>query len=95
MSYNFDGKLWRYHAEKASWVFITLPEGVAFAIRCEAATRGWGSVKVTAQIGATRFQTSLFPHKASNSYFLPVKATVRKAEHLADGDITTVQLTLV
>jgi hypothetical protein len=93
VSYSFEAKLWRWHAETASWVFITLPEDMAFAIRCEAETRGWGSVKVTASIGVTNWQTSLFPHKASNSYLLPVKAAVRKAEGLNDGDIAKVSLT--
>ena len=94
MSYSFEAKLWRWQAETASWVFVTLPEDIAFAIRCEAETRGWGSVAVAAQIGATHFQTSLFPNKALNSYLLPVKATVRKAEGLSDGDTAHVTLTL-
>ncbi len=94
VSYSFEARLWRWHAETASWVFITLPEDVAFAIRCQAETRGWGSVKVTASIGATSWQTSLFPHKASNSYLLPVKAAVRKAENLHDDSMASVTLTL-
>ena len=94
VSYSFEAKLWRWRAETASWVFITLPEDIAFAIRCEAETRGWGSVKVTAAIDATTWQTSLFPHKASNSYLLPVKAAVRKAEDLHDDSMTSVTITL-
>jgi len=46
--------------------------------------RGFGSVKVTAQIGDTRWQTSLFPQK-SGGWFLPVKKPVRLAEGLDFG----------
>lgn len=94
VSYSFEAKLWRWQAETAAWVFVTLPEDIAFAIQCEAETRGWGSVRVTVSIGATTWQTSLFPHKASNSYLLPVKAAVRKAENLHDESLASVRLTL-
>jgi hypothetical protein len=47
--------------------------------------RGFGSVKVTARIGETRWQTSLFPQK-SGGWFLPIKKPVRLAEELDFGD---------
>ena len=94
VTYSFSAALWRWKGEApASWVFVTLPADVAFAIKCQAERRAWGSVKVTARIGETRFQTSLFPEKASGSYLLPVKAAVRKAEGLHDGDTVAVELT--
>lgn len=46
--------------------------------------RGFGSVKVTARIGDSRWQTSLFPQK-SGGWFLPVKKPVRLAEGLDFG----------
>ena len=46
--------------------------------------RGFGSVKVTATIGGSRWQTSLFPQK-TGGWFLPVKKTVRLAEGLDFG----------
>ncbi len=94
VTYRFQATLWRWKGEApASWVFVTLPADVAFAIKCQAERRAWGSVKVTACIGDTRFQTSLFPEKASRSYLLPVKAAVRKAEGLHDGEVVEVELT--
>ncbi len=94
MTYRFSAALWRWKGEApASWVFVTLPADVAFAIKCQAERRAWGSVKVTARIGATIWQTSLFPEKASGSYLLPVKSLVRKAEGLHDGDTVEVELT--
>ena len=53
--------------------------------------RGFGSVKVAAQIGGTRWHTSLFPQK-SGGWFLPVKKPVRLAEGLDYG--ATVEVTL-
>ncbi|EGF92943.1 hypothetical protein ABI_13820 [Asticcacaulis biprosthecium C19] len=96
MSYSFSGKLWRWKGEApASWVFVTLPGDIAFEIKCQIADRrAWGSVAVNARIGATTWNTSLFPEKASGSYLLPIKAAVRKAENLHDGDDTIVELTV-
>jgi hypothetical protein len=47
--------------------------------------RGFGSVKVTARVGGSRWQTSLFPQK-TGGWFLPVKKPVRLAEGLNFGD---------
>lgn len=48
--------------------------------------RGFGSVKVTARIGDSEWQTSLFPQKDTGGWFLPVKKPVRLAEGLDFGD---------
>jgi hypothetical protein len=55
--------------------------------------RGFGSVKVTATIGESRWQTSLVPNK-DGSWFLPVKVPVRRAEGLEESDEATVELDL-
>jgi hypothetical protein len=47
--------------------------------------RGFGSVKVTARIGGSEWQTSLFPQKAGG-WFLPVKKPIRLAEGIEFGD---------
>jgi hypothetical protein len=96
VSYSFTGKLWRWQGgAPASWVFVTLPDDTAFEIKCQIQDRrAWGSVAVEARIGATAWHTSLFPEKASGSYVLPVKAAVRKAEGLNDGDEATIELTV-
>jgi hypothetical protein len=98
VSYRFEAQLWRWQGDApASWVFITLPADVAFGIRCAVQDRAkaFGSVRVTARIGATLWTTSLFPDKRSGSYLLPVKAAVRRAENLHDGDMVSVDLTVV
>ena len=56
--------------------------------------RGFGSVKVTVQVGESRWQTSLFPQK-TGGWFLPVKKPVRLAEGLEYGDIVEGELELL
>lgn len=81
---------------KAAWYFLTIDGATAAAIRAAATgkTNGFGSVRVTATIGKTSWQTSLFPSKESGGYLLPLKASVRRAERIDDGTTATVTLTL-
>ena len=93
------GTVWLWRAAppaKGSWHFMTIDADTAAHIRTAAAGRsgGWGSVKVSAQIGTTKWQTSLFPHKQLGGYMLPLKAEVRKSEHLSEGDAIEVTLTV-
>jgi Domain of unknown function (DUF1905) len=94
--------LWIWSTDKApaSWHFLTIDGDAAEAIRATAfmrrmeggQRRGWGSIKVTATIGTTSWQTSVFPAKELNGWLLPVKAGVRKAEGLVAGDAVDVVL---
>ncbi len=103
-SYTITSKLWLWTTEKApaSWHFITIEGDVAEALNATAIMRrmetgkkrGWGLLKVTATIGETTWQTSIFPDKAIKGWMLPVKAAVRKAEGIVAGDSVTVTLTL-
>jgi hypothetical protein len=53
-------------------------------------TYGWGVIPVHVQIGKTEWKTSLFPK--DGRYIVPIKASVRKSEHLEEGDKVTVRL---
>lgn len=79
---------------KAAWYFVTIDGDAAAAIGnvMHNTRRGFGSVRVTATIGATSWQTSLFPSKETGGYLLPLKASVRKAEELEDGTIASIRL---
>jgi Domain of unknown function (DUF1905) len=97
-------KLWIWTTDKApaSWHFLTIDGNVAEAIhatelmrRLEGERRkGWGSIKVTATIGETRWSTSIFPAKDVGGFMLPVKASVRKAEGIVAGDVVTLSISL-
>jgi hypothetical protein len=94
MSWTFDAEVFRWDAEGASWRFARVPGEVADDVREQALTGGFGSVRVDVAIGETSWSTSLFPEKATDSYLLPVKSAVRKAENIDDGDVVTVRLKL-
>jgi hypothetical protein len=87
--------LWRpARPEAAGWYFLTVEGQTAAEIRYAALGRtgGFGSVKVTATIGATQWQTSLFPQRETGGLLLPLKAEVRRREGIVAGDTVTVRL---
>jgi hypothetical protein len=56
--------------------------------------RGFGSVKVEAAIGDSRWSTSVFPQK-EGGWFLPVKKAICRAEGLDENDEIAVRLELL
>lgn len=91
--------LWRWTGGNGgAWHFMTIDgaagealSGTALMRRLEKTIGGFGSIKVRARIGESSFATSVFPSK-SEGWILPVKASVRRAEDLAEGDSVTVAL---
>ncbi|MBE5074699.1 DUF1905 domain-containing protein [Erythrobacteraceae bacterium E2-1 Yellow Sea] len=57
--------------------------------------RGFGSVKVMAQIGDTSWKSSVFPQASSTEWILLVSKKVMRAEDLAAGDPVRVELELL
>ena len=93
MRVQFTADLWAYGEEPGSWHFVTLPIDVADEIRDAAGPRrGFGSIRVSATVGATSWQTSLFPDSKSASMVLPMKKAVRIAEGLEAGEPCDVAL---
>jgi Domain of unknown function (DUF1905) len=82
--------IWRWTSATApaSWFFATIDPHLSAEIRYErlGLSRGFGSVPVKVTIGSTTWRTSLFPSKTHNGYLLPIKAAVRKAEGIKEGD---------
>lgn len=93
--YRFETDLWLYEG-RAAWHFVTVPGEVSdgIAARTEGRRRGFGSVRVHAQIGVTSWSTSVFPDARREAFVLPVKKAVRVAEGIDAGDRVTVTLTL-
>lgn len=88
--------LWRWTGNgQGAWYFVTIAgpaadqlTSTALMRRLEGSGRGFGSLKVTATIGESRWQTSVFPQKADDGrteWLLPIKAAIRKAEDLTEG----------
>ena len=91
MIIEFSGKIWFWKGP-APFFFVTVPAKQSRAIKeiSSLVTYGWGVIPVTVQIGKTEFTTSLFPK--DGRYLVPIKASVRKAENLEEGDKVTVRL---
>ena len=93
MEFEFSGELWKW-VGPAPWYFITVPEEESLLIQDETefVSYGWGMIPVTVGIGDSRGDTSLWPHEGA--YVVPVKAAIRKAERLDEGDSATVRLAI-
>ena len=53
-------------------------------------TYGWGMIPATVRIGKAAWKTALWPK--DGGYIVPIKASVRSAENLEEGDEVTVRL---
>lgn len=54
---------------------------------------GFGSLRVRAEIGATRWSTSIF--LSGGAFVLPLKKSVRAERGIEEGDIITVGLDII
>lgn len=81
-----------YWRGPAPWYFMRVPPDLCVALRAVSGTvsYGWGMIPVTAQIGRTKWTTALFPK--DGVYMAPIKASVRAAEGLDEGDVVTIHL---
>jgi hypothetical protein len=94
VTYRIKARVW-LHDGVAAWHFVTLPKGPAREIRMlvgGATGRGWESVPVVATLGATTWRTSIFPDKKAGSFVLPLKAEIRKAEGIEEGQTVEIRL---
>jgi len=91
MNIEFNGKIWFWKGP-APWYFVTIPAQQSRDLKAisGAVTYGWGVIPVHVRIGTTEWKTSLFPK--DGRYIVPIKASVRKAEKLEEGDDVAVQL---
>lgn len=91
MNIEFTGAIWFWRGP-APWYFVTVPAQPSQAIKAisSAVTYGWGVIPVEVRVGGAMWRTSLFPK--DDRYLVPIKASVRKAEALEEGDVVTVQL---
>lgn len=94
MNFTLSTTLWRYPTQAAAWYFVTIDAAATAKIKAQPRPKkGWGSIRVQATIGHTTWDTSIFPSK-EGVYLLPVKASVRKAENLFEGEKVKVKIVL-
>ncbi|MEJ2707483.1 MAG: DUF1905 domain-containing protein [Anaerolineales bacterium] len=91
MNIEFNGKIWFWRGP-APWYFVTVPakQSRDLKVVSEIVTYGWGMIPVYVKIGNSEWKTSLFPK--DGRYIVPIKASVRKAENLDEGDKVSVRL---
>ena len=87
----FSGPLWFWKGP-APHYFVTVPDEPSRDLKAASrlVTYGWGMIPVRVRVGQTEWKTSLFPK--DGAYLLPVRASVRKAESLEEGDVLTAQM---
>ncbi|NKJ01300.1 DUF1905 domain-containing protein [Novosphingobium sp. SG707] len=97
-AFTFTGKVWVWQARNAEkpvrWFFVTIKGEVAIEIKLASLglTAGFGSLPVRAKIGITTWRTSIFPHRESGGWVLPLKSAVRKSAGVSEGDEVEVTL---
>lgn len=91
LKFEFRGAIW-YWRGPSPYHFLTMPEAQSKELKATVhlLTYGWGMIPVQAQIGQTKFTTSMF-HK-DGLYILPIKDSVRKAEGVEEGDHVTARI---
>ncbi|MGY2893326.1 DUF1905 domain-containing protein [Deinococcus sp. UYEF24] len=91
MKLHFSGPIWHW-VGPAPHHFVSVPEEECVDLRAASklVTYGWGMIPVRVTIGRTKWKTSLFPK--DGGYIVPIRANVRKAEGLNEGDEVTVHL---
>jgi hypothetical protein len=86
----FEGEIIEWRGP-APYFFVAMSESDSAELKEEARSLiYWGQVPVLVVIGATEFNTALFPREGR--YLVPLKGVVRKAEGLGEGDVVTVEL---
>ncbi|MFS0733307.1 DUF1905 domain-containing protein [Microbacterium sp. 1P10UB] len=96
MNIDFDDVVFRWEARTDSdWFFTAVPAELSELIReIPRPTRGLGSVRVDARVGLSAWRTSIFP-SADGRYWLPLKRSVRDAEHLVEDGPVSVALMIL
>ncbi len=94
MTLEFRGEIWFWRGP-APWYFVSVPERQAGELRevVSRVTYGWGMIPVQVTIGQTAYETALWPK--DGGYIVPIKASVRKAEKIDDGDTVHIRLDVV
>ena len=91
MELEFSAPIWFWKGP-APWYFVTVPPEQYAELKAilPMVTYGWGMIPARVRIGTTEWATALFPK--DEQYIVPIRASVRKAEHLDEGDTVTLRL---
>lgn len=87
----FSGKIWFWRGP-APWYFVPVPPAQSSEIHAisSVVTYGWGVIPVRVRLGGSEWTTSLFPK--DGAYLVPIKAAIRRAEGVEEGDEVALRL---
>ncbi|CAN5474565.1 DUF1905 domain-containing protein [soil metagenome] len=90
---SFSGEIW-YWRGPSPFHFVTVPEPQRTEIHdiSREVTYGWGMIPVRVHVGATEFETSLWPK--DGGYIVPIKDAVRRAEAVDEGDVVDIRMSV-
>ena len=92
MELEFAGEIVEWRGP-APFYFVPLPPDEADLIdEVKADVAYWGVIPVTVWLGETSFTTAMVPRE--ETYFLPLKDAVRRAEGVGLGDVVEVRLSV-
>jgi len=90
MQYEFSAKAYQYSSseEMCGWTFVSLPKELSKEIRgnFKCLEEGWGRMKITATLGSSEWQTSIWFDTKQDAYLLPLKAKIRRQEKVVLGE---------
>jgi hypothetical protein len=83
--HEFSGKVERFPG-KMGWHFVAVPNAMIPSKRRQVR---YGLIPVELRLGQTKWKSSLLP-KGDQTYFVALKASVRKREQVNMGDTVTI-----
>jgi hypothetical protein len=93
--YTIKSEVWLYPG-MSGWHFVGVPKKESAEIKKTYKIKaGFGSVPVMVTVGKTKWKTSIFPDKRTESYLLPIKAEVRKKEGIYSGEVVELTIQLI
>ena len=94
--FKFKAKVWLYKGQGA-WHFISLNKKLSRELdrKFGMKKRGWGSLRVSAQVGKTEWRTSIFPDSTTKTYLLPLKSEFRKKEGIEIDDMVSIGIEII
>ncbi len=93
--YTIKSEVWLYPG-MSGWHFIGIPKKESVEIKNRYKVKaGFGSIPVMVTINKTKWKTSIFPDKRTETYLLPLKAEVRRKEGIFSGNKISLTVELI
>lgn len=94
--FNLKAKVWKWNGQ-GPWYFVYVSDKDSISIKKISQGKrkvGFGFVPIEAEVGKTKWTTSLFPTK-EGPYLLSIKVSVRKAEGIFEGDMVKIKIIII